>query len=475
MAITHSELVAVLQELAPALVGGWIQKIGAPQTGILIFEVRIPGSTLRLLVSLDAQHARLHLVTRPHPNPSVPPPFCQFLRARLLGARLDRLTQLNEDRIARLDLTTSAGPRSIVVELFGKHADLLVLDADESVLATYRRVSSRIGQPYHPPSRWTADQPVTPPVIETEARNPFPVSAALEQRYGKLEEDTAQQRLTGAREALLRKTLKKQRRLADALSQDMTKATRYERHARYGELLKGALGHLKKGQDAVTVVDYFDEGLPELTIPLDPSKTPQGNMEDYFGKHRKYLTAQEHIAPRIESIQGEIRRMEQELEEIRLGRWQPEDPAPSRSAARPQRRTDEAKAHRRGPFRRFTSSDGLAIYVGRNAHENDELTFGFAKSDDLWLHAHGAPGSHVVVRLERGTDPPVETLRDAATLALLYSDLKKAGKGDVIYTRRKWIRKAKGAGPGSVTVTQERSLFIRLDKARLDALKHRSA
>jgi predicted ribosome quality control (RQC) complex YloA/Tae2 family protein len=58
---------------------------------------------------------------------------------------------------------------------------------------------------------------------------------------------------------------------------------------------------------------------------------------------------------------------------------------------------------------------------------------------------------------------------------LLYSDLKKGGQGDVIYTRRKWVRKAKGAGPGSVTVTQEKSLFIRLDKARLDALKQRSA
>ena len=63
---------------------------------------------------------------------------------------------------------------------------------------------------------------------------------------------------------------------------------------------------------------------------------------------------------------------------------------------------------------------------------------------------------------------------DAATLAVLYSDLKKAGKGDVIYTRRKWVRKAKGAKPGSVIVTQEKTLFVRLDKSRLDALKQRS-
>ena len=128
-----------------------------------------------------------------------------------------------------------------------------------------------------------------------------------------------------------------------------------------------------------------------------------------------------------------------------------------------------------GPFRRFTSSDGLMIYVGKNARENDELTFGLAKSDDLWLHARGTPGSHVVVRLEKGVDVPPETLRDAATLALLYSDLKKSGKGDIIYTRRKWVKKAKGQALGAVIVTQEKSLHVSLEKKRLDALKARSA
>ncbi len=112
--------------------------------------------------------------------------------------------------------------------------------------------------------------------------------------------------------------------------------------------------------------------------------------------------------------------------------------------------------------------------MGRNARENEELTFGLAKSDDLWLHAHGMPGSHVVVRLEKGADPPPETIRDAATLALLYSDLKKSGKGEVMYTKRKYVRKVKGQPPGTVTVTQEKSVFVTLDRTRLEALKERS-
>jgi predicted ribosome quality control (RQC) complex YloA/Tae2 family protein len=126
---------------------------------------------------------------------------------------------------------------------------------------------------------------------------------------------------------------------------------------------------------------------------------------------------------------------------------------------------------RAGPFRRFLSLDGLPIYIGRNAKENEALTFGEARPDDLWLHAHGTPGSHVIVRLEKGADPPSESVRDAATLALLYSDLKKSGKGEVIYARRKYVRKVKGKPPGTVTVTQEKSIFVTLDRVRLDRLK----
>jgi predicted ribosome quality control (RQC) complex YloA/Tae2 family protein len=225
-------------------------------------------------------------------------------------------------------------------------------------------------------------------------------------------------------------------------------------------------------------VDYFDEELPNLTIPLDQAKSPQGNMDDYFRKHRKHLTAERELHPRIEGGQKELEVLQQELTAIEQRTWQaPDKPHLTvRTLTLSRRGAGKGRQEQRqGPFRRFTSSDGLAIYVGRNARENDALTFGLAKSDDLWLHARGTPGSHVVVRLEKGSDPPPETIRDAATLALLYSDLKKSGKGEIIYTRRKWVKKAKGQAPGAVTVTQEKSLHVNLEKKRLDALKTRSA
>jgi len=477
MAITASEIGAVLGELTPALTGGWVQKIGEPVTDVIVLDVRVPGRTIRLLISIDPDHGRLHVVTKPHPNPAVPPPFCQFLRSRLMGARLDRIGQVNDDRIVRFDFTAGSGTWGLVAELLGRHTDLLVTDGTDEVVATYRQATERIGQVYSPPTG-PVTQAVAPPVCSTKPTHsgtPFPVSAELEDRYGRREDDLQRERAAHARKQFLRKAIKKQQRLITALGTDLAKATQYEHYARYGELLKSALGGLKKGQRSITLVDYFDQQLPELTIPLDPAKTPQGNMDDYFAKHKKFLRAKEELIPRIESIRGEVRTLEQELHDIEQGAWQPTPPAlPVKSGDYSGRQSRERGKERRGPFRRFTSTDGLPIYVGRNARENDALTFTFAKSDDLWLHAQGVPGSHVVVRLEKGSDAPNDTLRDAATLALLYSDLKKAGKGDVIYTRRKWVHKTKGAALGSVIVTQEKTLFIRLEKARLDALKQRS-
>ncbi|MBH0184366.1 MAG: DUF814 domain-containing protein, partial [Nitrospira sp.] len=300
----------------------------------------------------------------------------------------------------------------------------------------------------------------------------FSISAEIDAFYREKESTLAVDHAKEARLRLLRTTLKKEQRRIQAWREDLDRAAKYRDYARYGELIKANLGTIGKGTGHITVTDYFDERLPEVTIPLDRTKSPQGNMDDYFRKHRKHMAAERELTPRIEQAERELERFRVELSALEQGTWTPPTAAPSGSSVTARTKTrnhrESGETQRRGPFRRFISADGLPIFVGRNARENDELTFGLAKSDDLWLHARGTPGSHVVVRLGKGADPPPETLRDAATLALLYSDLKKSGKGDVIYTRRKWVKKAKGQAPGAVTVTQEKSLYVNLDKARLD-------
>jgi len=479
MALTATEITQVVTELAPALMGGWIQKAYQPTSRTVVLEIRTPGHTHRLLLSAHPASTRLHLITRALQNPPVPPAFCQYLRAHLHGARVDDLRQAGRDRIVALSLTTKAGPQRLIAELTGNTANLLVLDSEQRLLRDLNRSTDMYGKPYQPPVLSPGAGPRERDArFAADAREPFGLSAAIESYYDEKESTDSTAAVRDARAHQIRKTIKKQGRRVEAWRSDLAKAEKYRNYSRYGELLKANLGTIRKGLESIVVVDYFDETLPEITIPLDPTKSAQGNMDDYFRKQRKHATAERELLPRIAQGEAEVDALRRELQSIEQGTWQPAPARPSANA--PTRRRDrltsnERPDERRGPFRRFTSSDGLPIFVGRNARENDELTFGLAKSDDLWLHARGTPGSHVVVRLEKGSDPPPETIRDAATLALLYSDLKKSGKGEVIYTRRKWVKKAKGQAPGAVTVTQEKSLHVNLDKKRLDALKTRSA
>ncbi|MET0514363.1 MAG: NFACT family protein [Nitrospiraceae bacterium] len=478
MALTATDIAAVVEELAFLLPGGRIQKIVQPNPSVVIFAIRIPGETLRLLISVHPDAPRIHLVTEPYHAPITPPPFCQWLRSRFLGSEILRIRQIPNDRIVRLDLMVGPNSWSLIAELMGKQADLLVLDGKDRILVTLHQASRRVGSMYQAPmpmpippaSRSISPDPRAAEPVGDASR--FSVSAKLEQLYRGREAQVAAETLARARATHLRKSIKKHMRRLEALQSDLERAAGYELYSRYGELLKGNLAKLTAGQPSITVVDFFDERLPELTIPLDPAKTPRANMDEYFSKYRKYLSAQKEIVPRINALRQDILNLQEELGSIERGTWQPR-PHDERPV-RPHSTGQERGGGRTGPFRRFTSSDNLPIYVGRNAQENEDLTFRFANSDDLWLHARGTPGSHVVVRIEKGSEPPPETLKDAATLALLYSDLKKSGKGDVIYTKRKWVRKAKGQAPGSVTVTQDRSVYVQLDRARLEALKLRS-
>jgi predicted ribosome quality control (RQC) complex YloA/Tae2 family protein len=470
MALSAIEIAGVLQEITPALLHGRIQKIHQPGDRVLLFEVRVPGETHRLLLSCEPETARLHVSFSSMPNPTAPPSFCQFLRAQVQGGRLDDIRQLEHDRIVTLTVSTRKGTRIVVCQLTGPTANMLLLDEQAHVLRDLDAQRPLIGHAYHPPQRQPGTQPQTPSrFAPSTAIDRFPMSRAIETYYQHKERKQAIDRARLGRLRLLRKSLAKSLRRIDAWREDLTKVTAYREYGRYGELLKAHLTTVTPGMERITLVDYYDQGLPEVTLPLDPTKSALSNMNDYFKKHRKYLAADRELHVRIMQAEEENETVRREMRSIEDGTWI----APSAVASTSQHRASAPK--RRGPFRRFVSVDGLPIFVGRSAAENEELTFCLAKSHDLWLHARSAPGSHVIVQLPKGAEPPVETLRDAATLALLYSDLKKSGKGEVIYTSRKWVRKAKGQAAGAVTVTREKAISVKLDPRRLTALKERSS
>lgn len=502
MGVSRSECERVVEELQAVLAGGWIQKIRQPQPCTLVFDIRQPGETYSLLICTDPYVARVHLTSKKFLNPPTPPAFCLFLRAHIQGGLIESVSQVPGDRLVVFSIVTQGKRYLLVVALTGRQSNVLVLNDQWVILRALTPSRYSPGMKYVPPPNHRSPAMgetrlrlrESREILSTEA-NPsasdryesslsdferrFPVSAQLEREYGKREEEAEQRRRLDETVARLRKLLKQAKKKVATLEGDLAKASRYREYGRYGELLKGSFASLEPGAESATVIDYYDPAMPELTIPLDPTKDPTSNVAEYFRKYRKYLSAEKHVRPRLAMAMRDLLRLEDELkkceqgEQISMTMTKAGNHIPSPSP-RVRSRAESHTSRARG-YREFRSQDGLLILVGKTAHDNDVLTFKIAAPDDLWLHARGTPGSHVVVRVPKQQPVPPETLRDAATLALWYSDLRKSGKGEVLYTRRKFVKKSKGQKPGAVHVSREKSLWISIDPERLERLKQGAA
>ncbi len=471
MAIALEHLSQVLSELTPALLRGKIQKISQPFPDSLSFDIRRPGQTVTLFISTHPQTARIHALTQRLPNPTTPPSFCQYVRSHILGAQIDQIVQVPDDRVVVFTLLARHHMLYLVAALTGRSANLFLVSQNQEVMRSLKpdnQASQRIESYFKKVLKQDQEEEKPQPTSDSSPRL-FPISMMLEQTFFDVEQHQAQRQRQDQQLSVLRKAIKKTQRRVHSLTQDLEKAHQYSEYGRYGELLKGQLGLIKKGQPHITLIDYYDEQLPELTLPLDPSKDPTWNLNDYFRKHRKYTGAEREVRPRLEQAQAELKKLTEDFQAAERGEMKPTEiqPPKTQKSQPPSRKHGTAT-----PYRRYVSEDGVSILVGKSAKDNETVTFKVSKQDDMWLHARGTPGSHVIIELEKKKQVPPETLKDAATLALFYSDLRKSGKGEVIYTRRNNVRKPKGAKPGTVTVTQEKTMWVCVDQKRLDRLKH---
>jgi predicted ribosome quality control (RQC) complex YloA/Tae2 family protein len=110
--------------------------------------------------------------------------------------------------------------------------------------------------------------------------------------------------------------------------------------------------------------------------------------------------------------------------------------------------------------RRYRSTDGYEILVGRTDRDNDNLTFRLAKSYDLWFHAADYPGSHVVLRNPQRKQVPARAVTEAAQLAAKFSQAKSDAKVAVNYCERKFVTKMKGFAPGQVRLSSFKTVLV---------------
>ena len=207
----------------------------------------------------------------------------------------------------------------------------------------------------------------------------------------------------------------------------------------------------------------YDPDGPERLIRLDPDRNPLENAQAYFRRYDKAKAARAKAPALLREAQTELDFIEQLETDLEAARNWPEiDDAVQLLQARGFGQDQPLKrigGGRTGPLR-VVSRDGYVIWIGRNSRQNEEVTFKRANPQDIWLHARETPGAHVVIR-DDGRRISEELIAQAAAVAAYYSKRRDEARVNVDYTRVKYVKAIKGAGPGMVTYRNERTLVVR--------------
>ena len=230
-----------------------------------------------------------------------------------------------------------------------------------------------------------------------------------------------------------------------------------ERLDRLGNTILANLNFLKKGVTTATLTDPYGTG--DVEINLDPTLNGPSNAERFFTRARKLKTAAKLAEKRIAGIKNRLEEIYRERERAETLDDIKELKKTAAACSSKQAMVRSRNADQPFP-RRFMSVSGLEIIVGRSDKENDAL-IRWAGKNDLWLHAQGVGGSHVILRTPGKKQPPDrKSIEQAASIAAYYSRAKTSAVVPVVYTQLKYVVKRKGQGPGKVTYTFEKVIFV---------------
>lgn len=517
-----AELLVELQEHLPVERLSW--SFPAAGQAALPLKAEGEGGALTLLIDSSPPEPHVELTVRRGLGGPPNSTFQEQLRTRAVGSLL-RATQPKLDRVLRLefggvDAFAPLPPVSLVIELTGRNANLILLDEDETILGVERVILSdknryrelKPGLRYVPPPPYTKLDPRGATVEELEktirgARidrvrqlidgvgpqlSGALVRADRQHSLGALAgaEPLAGERLTrvaglifelarhptaflheygGAqdegeraatyREALLKEARKgyerevelARRRLADA-ERALTGGKEAERLREEGNLLLAYLHQVPRGASAVTLPGFSGES---VELELDPSVDPKLNADRRFIRAKRREVRAKRAEAQLEGLREAVTRAQEGVEglhELTVAELE----ALVREAKEEGRR---ARSAPKLPGIRLVSPQGFEVVIGRNARDNDKVTFQVGRSRDLWFHAQGYRGSHVIVR-SGGREVPFQTVLFAARLAAGHSEAFRSSNVPVDYTERKNVWKVKGAPPGAVNFSQQRTVYV---------------
>lgn len=457
----------VVEELRSNLPGKFFGKIFQLSPLSFAFDFGLRGEFL--FVSVDPASPRLYLIrrrTRDLEKQSIPlAPFGQIMRSKLSGAYVVSVAQDPLDRIVRVTFRSDDEQhgtifRRLVAQLTGRTADLLLLDELNRIEAVLReQTRSQLHEIYQPPPRPQKES--TEPLKLDEG----PPSVQLDSYFAALDATHAFDTRAKALRSRLTSAIKRQRTLKRNVTEDLARHGDPEEHKRAGDLLLANIATAVREGKVVRVTDYYADGAPTIEIEIDENRSLQDEAAMRFKKYTKAKRAREEITERLKQIDRETATLDHRLQrldaiistrdETALASFEKPAPAP-KVAPKKTKNTPEKISG----VRRYLSTDGYEILVGRAARDNDNLTFRIAQPHDLWMHAGDYPGSHVVVRNPTRKEIPHRTIIEAAQLAGRFSQASEDTKVVIHYTERKFLSKPKGAAPGLVRMSRHRSITV---------------
>jgi predicted ribosome quality control (RQC) complex YloA/Tae2 family protein len=195
-------------------------------------------------------------------------------------------------------------------------------------------------------------------------------------------------------------------------------------------------------------------------IELDSTLTAVENAQAYFARYRKARDAEARVPELLDEARNSLEHLANlrtlvevadQMDAIRALRREVGTATGSGAKA------DAKRPARSTPYRRVTL-DGWEALIGTSAEGNAAVTFDVARGDDLWLHARGVAGAHVILR---GVgDPPDDVLQRAAELAALHSASRGSSAVEVDVAQRRYVKKIPGGPPGLVRYSNERTLRV---------------
>lgn len=218
------------------------------------------------------------------------------------------------------------------------------------------------------------------------------------------------------------------------------------------DILMANLYQLQKGLEKTTLHDFYTG--KDIDIRLKKELSPQENAENYYRKAKNQVKETTVLKENLEKAETELKEITAKLDNALA--------AADSKALRGMEKDREAVEESSKPslFKEF-DLDGYTILVGKNSENNDVLTQKHAHKNDIWLHARGMAGSHVVIKHKPGKTIPSNVLEYAASLAAYFSKGRTDSLCPVIYTEKKYVRKPKGSAPGQVSVEKEKVLLVK--------------